>query len=51
MSAKVTKGFKGVRVERHPFYIVKENKPRCDEKLAKVFDVDSFFLVALEIDS
>lgn len=47
---KVTKEFKGVRVERYPFYIVKENKPRCDEKLAKVFNVDSFFLITFKID-
>lgn len=45
------KGLKGVRMERHPFNIVKKNKPRCDEQLAKVFDINSFFLITLEIYS
>lgn len=50
-SKEIPKGLKGVRMERHPFNIVKKNKPRCDEKLAKVFDINSFFLITLEIYS
>lgn len=37
-------------MERYLFYIVKENKFRCDEKFVKVFDVDFFFFVVFEID-